>query len=91
MSLYDVHLVCRTALRDEAFREALNNDPAAALQGFDLSPSEHRALLAGDVGELYAEGAHEYVLMWLGRAQVLGLDIPEFMKRITAAEPHYVF
>jgi hypothetical protein len=91
MSLYDVHLVCRTALRDQEFCAALNSEPETALESFDLTPAERQALLEGDVGALYAAGAHEYVLMWLGRAQVLGLNIPEYMKRITAVAPHYIY
>ena len=91
MSVYDVHLVCRTALKDDAFREALSTGPEAALEGFDLTPTETDALLTGDVGALYAAGAHEYALMWLGRAGVLGLTVPEYMKRITAVSPHYVY
>ncbi len=91
MSLYEVHAICRTALKDEGFRDALNADPEATLDGFDLTPAEREALLTGDVAALYAQGAHEYALMWLGRAEVLGLTVPEYMKRITSAEPHYVY
>ena len=91
MSIYDVHAICRAALKDESFRTALNENPEAALRGFDLEPAEREALLTGDVAALYAMGAHEYVLMWLGRAEVFGLNIPTYMQRITQAEPHYIF
>lgn len=91
MSLYSVHSVCRAALKDERFRAALNRDPAGALQDFHLTEAEREALLAGDVAALYAQGAHEYALMWLGRAEVVGLTVPEFMRRITQAEPHYTY
>ncbi len=91
MSLYDVHSICRAALQDAAFRAALNADAESALDGFDLAPPERDALLAADVATLYALGAHEYVLMWLGRAEVLGLSVPEYITRITAATPHYIY
>lgn len=91
MSIYEVHTICRAALKDERFRAALNEDPEAALSGFDLEPRERDALLGGDVASLYAQGAHEYVLMWLGRAEVLGLNVPGYMQRITQAEPHYIY
>jgi hypothetical protein len=91
MSLYAVHSVCRAALNDEGFRQALNADPVAALARFDLTPQERDALLQGDVTALYGLGAHEYALMWLGRAEVLGLTVPEFAKRIKQAEPHYIY
>jgi hypothetical protein len=91
MSLYGVHSVCRDALKDTDFRAALNADPQAALAAYELTSSEREELIAGDVAALYAEGAHEYALMWLGRAEVFGLTVPEFAKRITKAEPHYVY
>jgi hypothetical protein len=91
MSLYGVHSVCRDALKDTDFRSALNADPQSALGLYDLTASERQELIAGDVAALYAEGAHEYALMWLGRAEVFGLTVPEYMKRITTAEPHYVY
>lgn len=91
MSIYEVHSICRAALKDESFRAALNENPEAALAGFDLQPAERQALLEGDVAALYAMGAHEYVLMWLGRAEVFGLSIPTYMQRITQAAPHYVY
>ncbi len=91
MSMYGVHSVCRDALKDTDFRAALAADPHAALAAYDLTPSERDELIAGDVAALYAQGAHEYALMWLGRAEVFGLTVPEYMKRITAAEPHYIY
>ncbi len=91
MSNYEVHMICRKALKDERFRTALAEDPAAALEQFDLSAGERDALLDGDVASLYAQGAHEYVLMWLGRAEVLGLTVPGFMQRISQAEPRYIY
>jgi hypothetical protein len=91
MSLYAVHSVCREALNNQGFRDALNADPGVALEGFDLTPREREALLEGDVESLYGLGAHEYALMWLGRAEVFGLTVPEFAKRIKQAEPHYIY
>jgi hypothetical protein len=91
MSLYAVHEICREALKNEAFRARLNEDPQGALRDFELSDAERDALVAGDVSSLYAMGAHEYALMWLGRAEVLGLTVPGYMQRITQAEPRYTY
>jgi Aromatic-ring-opening dioxygenase LigAB, LigA subunit len=91
VSLYAVHCVCRDALKDEHFRAALNDDPEAALETYELSDGEREALTAGNVARLYQAGAHEYALMWLGRAEVFGLTVPEYMKRITSTEPHYIY
>jgi hypothetical protein len=91
MSIYEVHAVCRAALKDETFRAALAEDPEAALDEFELDPAERHALLSGDVAQLYEQGAHEYVLMWLARAEVFGLTVPEYVKRITQATPHFIY
>ena len=86
-----MHSVCRAALKDESFRDALGQDAARALEPFDLSHRERSALMTGDVGWLYEQGAHEYALMWLGRAQVLGLTVPEYMRRITGVAAHFIY
>ena len=91
MSLYAVHQICRDALKDDQFRAALHEHPEEALQAYDLDAGERDDLLRGDVGDLYTKGAHEYALMWLARAEVLGLTIPVFMQRMTAAEPRYIY
>jgi hypothetical protein len=91
VSIYEVHAVCRAALQDEEFRAALVQDPETALDGFELDPAERDALLNGDVVELYEQGAHEYVLMWLARAEVFGLTVPEYVQRITQATPHFIY
>jgi hypothetical protein len=91
MGLYEVHSVCRAALKDKSFRAALNSEPDTVLHDFDLTVSEREALIAGDVAALYALGAHEYALMWLARAEVFSLTVPEYMRRITSAEPLYIY
>ena len=50
MSIYAVNKLCRDALHDVAFREALKRDPAATTARLSLSEEERTALLAGDVG-----------------------------------------
>lgn len=87
MSVYAVNLVGRRVIREPEFCARIAADPEAALAEFDLSGSERKALLAGDVARLYALGAHEYLLMGLGRRGVLGLDLPTFSDRIRQAEP----
>jgi hypothetical protein len=91
MSLYAVHSICRDAFKDESFQTRLKDDPEAALADRDLTPGEREALLAGDIARLYSWGAHEYVLTWLARAEVLGVDLPGFLQRIQQAEPRYIY
>lgn len=86
---YAVHCVCKRVATDEGFRAALREDPESVLAGLDLKESQRDALLRGDVAELYEAGAHEYVLMWLGRFEVLGLDLKTFMQRIQTARSRY--
>lgn len=87
MSVYAINLVARRTLREPEFARRLGEDPALALEQFDLQPEERDALLAGDVAALYAMGAHEYLLMGLARRGVLGLDLPTYSDRIRTAEP----
>lgn len=87
MSVYAINLVARRTLRDPDFARRLGDDPALALEQFDLAEEERDALLAGDVAALYAMGAHEYLLMGLARREVLGLDLPTYSDRIRTAEP----
>lgn len=91
MSVYAVNLVGRRTLKDAEFRQRLLDDPEAALGELDLSEGEREALLAGDVARLYEMGAHEYLLMGLGRCGVLGLDMPTYSERIRKASPRLVY
>jgi hypothetical protein len=85
MSIYEVNLVGRRVLHDPEFREQLRTNPESALSGLELADEERDALLAGEVGRLYALGAHEYLLMNLARYGVLGLDAVTFSDRIRGA------
>jgi hypothetical protein len=85
MSTYAVNKVCRDALRDAAFRAALQADPEAALRERDLSDAERRALLAGEVGTLYRMGAVAFLLAYLTRFELFGLTVPVYSERMRAA------
>jgi hypothetical protein len=84
MSTYAVNKLCRDALHDVAFREALKRDPAAALAPLALTDNERKALLTGDVAWLYQRGAHPYLLAYLLRWQLFGLTAPVFSERMRA-------
>jgi hypothetical protein len=85
MSVYAVNKLCRDALHDVAFREALKRDPAAAIAPLELTAEERAALLAGDVARLYRMGAHPYLLAYLTRWELFGLTVPIYSERIRAA------
>jgi hypothetical protein len=89
MSIYAVNKVCYRVVHEPDFRQALRDDPAAALRAATpaLSEEELTALLAGDVGRLSTMGANHFLLHQLGRFEVLGLDLPTYARRIRAAYP----
>jgi hypothetical protein len=88
MSIYAVNKLCRDALHDLAFREALRRDPQSAIAPLALTNDERVALLAGDVAWLYEHGAHPFLLAYLTRWDLFGLSVARYSERIrTAREP----
>jgi hypothetical protein len=87
MSIFAVNKLCRQALHDLAFREALKRDPTAAIAPLPLSEQERSALLAGDVAWLYEHGAHPFLLALLPRWDLFGLTAQSYSERIRSARP----
>jgi len=85
MSVYAIDKLCRDALHDLAFREALKRDPAAAIATRDLSDEEREALLAGDVARLYEWGCHPFLLAYLTRWDLFGITQKIYNERIHTA------
>jgi hypothetical protein len=86
MSIFAVNHLCREVLRDHAFRAAMKADAAKALQPLDLSDEERRALLAGDVGQLYRMGANAFLMNYLARFEVCGLNAATYNERMRAVK-----
>ena len=86
MSIYAVNKLCRRVVGEPGLVEALRADPDAALRAAQppLSDEERELLLAGDVGRLGRMGANFFLLHQLGRAEVLGLTLPDYAERIRA-------
>ena len=82
MSVYAVNHLCREVLRDHAFRAAMKADPAAAIAKYDLTEQERSALLAGDVATLYRLGVNAFLMGYLPRFEVCGLNLPIYNERI---------
>jgi Aromatic-ring-opening dioxygenase LigAB, LigA subunit len=82
MSVYAVNHLCREVLRDHAFRAAMKADPAAAIARYDLTDQERAALLAGDVATLYRLGVNAFLMGYLPRFEVCGLNLPIYNERI---------
>jgi hypothetical protein len=86
MSIFAVNHLCREVLRDHAFRAAMKADPAKALAGLDLTDEERRALVAGDVGALYRMGVNGFLMGYLARFEVCGLNVEIYNERMRAVK-----
>ena len=86
MSIFAVNHLCREVLRDHAFRAAMKADPAKALAPLDLTDEERRALIAGDVGALYRLGVNGFLMGYLARYEVCGLNIEIYNQRMRAVK-----
>ena len=87
MSVFAVNHLCRELLRDHAFRAAMKADPAAALARLNLTDAERQALLAGDVAALYRMGVNSFLMGYMPRFEVLGLNQQVYNERIRTAAP----
>ena len=86
MSIFAVNHLCRELLRDHAFRAAMKADPAKALAPLDLTEAERSALLAGDVGALFRMGANAFLMNYLPRFEVCGLNAESYNQRMRAVK-----
>jgi hypothetical protein len=87
MSIYNVNYLLRELLRDHAFRQAMKDDPAAALKHCDLTDEERRLLLAGDVAGLHRLGVNDFLMGYLPRFSICGLDPKTYGERISKEAP----
>jgi hypothetical protein len=86
MSIYAVNYLCREVLRDRAFRAAMKADPTQALAALDLTNDERRALITGDVGTLFRMGANAFLMGYLARFEVCGLNVEIYNQRMRAVK-----
>lgn len=84
MSIFAVNYLCREVLRDHAFRAAMKADPARALERLELTDDERRALVSGDVGTLFRMGANGFLMGYLARFEVCGLNVEIYNQRMRA-------
>lgn len=85
VSILAVNRLCRELLRDHAFRAAMKADPAVALQKYALTDQERAALLPGDVATLHHLGVNDFLMGYLARFEVCGLNSATYNERIRAA------
>jgi hypothetical protein len=87
MSVYSVNYLLRELLRDHDFRAAMKADPAKALAPLDLTEAERKAIMAGDVVALYKMGVNSFLMGYLPRFEVCGLNQQVYNERIRTAAP----
>jgi len=83
MSLYGVHKVCYLIETDMAFRKAMQDDPATALQAMPLTDEERRAFIEKNLATLYKMGVHTFLLSRLPRFDAMGITREEYIERMT--------
>jgi hypothetical protein len=88
MSILSVNRLCRDVMRDLTLRKRLQDDPQGTLAAYPhpLTDRERAALLAGDVGTLYRMGANTFLMGYLGRYKVFGLDATSYSERMRAMD-----
>jgi hypothetical protein len=85
MSIYLVNKLCHCVFHDVVLREAVKRDPQPAVADWPFSEAERKALLEGDVKQLYEWGAHPFLLAHLIRWELFGLTRPVYVERMRHA------
>jgi hypothetical protein len=62
----------------------MKRDPVQALAAKDLTDAERQALLAGDVGTLFRMGANAFLMAYMARFEVCGLNVEIYNQRMRA-------
>jgi hypothetical protein len=65
----------------------MKDNPAAALKKYDLTEEERRRLLAGDVAGLHRLGVNDFLMGYLPRFGICGLDPKAYGERISKEAP----
>ena len=88
MSIHAINRICHRVFHDEAFRDFVKRDPAAAIADLPLTDEERKLLLAGDVARLFEMGVQPFLLGNLSRWDLFGLTEQVYSERIrTAHDP----
>ena len=86
MSVLAVNRLLRDLLHNRDFRATMKADPAKALAGLDLTDAERTAILNGDVVALYNMGVNSFLMGYLPRFEICGLNVPLYNERIRTAK-----
>jgi hypothetical protein len=86
MSVLAVNRLLRDLLHNKEFRAAMKADPEKALAPLDLTDAERKAILEGDVVTLYKMGVNSFLMGYLPRFEICGMNPPIYNERIRTAE-----
>lgn len=88
MSILAVNRLCRDVMRDPNFRVELQRDPETTLAAYPepLTEEERAIVLAGDVGTLYQRGGNSFLMGYLARYKVFGLDMGIYSARMAGLD-----
>jgi hypothetical protein len=88
MSILAVNRLCRDIMRDAGLRQRLVEDPRAALDAYPhpIGAEQRAALLAGDVATLYHMGGNSFLMGYLARYKIFGLDTASYGERMRAVD-----
>jgi Aromatic-ring-opening dioxygenase LigAB, LigA subunit len=83
--VYLVNKLCHRVFHDVAFRDAVKRDPVAAIASWPFSDEVRKALMAGNVAQLYEWGAHPFLLAHFTRWELFGITRPLYNQRMQNA------
>ena len=72
--------------REHALQQQYRADAPGVLDRYALSEEERRALVAGDVGALYRMGVNGFLMGYLARYEVCGLNVEVYNQRMRAVK-----
>jgi Aromatic-ring-opening dioxygenase LigAB, LigA subunit len=85
MSLYQLNKIMYLLEVDSTFLAKMKADPPDAIKDMPLSEDERAAVIAGDVGKLYAMGVNCFMMDSIARHQLYGIDRQGYLDRVRAA------
>lgn len=87
MSLYQLSKVLYVLNRDDAAKRQWQTDPAALLEGYDLTEEERGAVLEHDIGLLYVLGVNGQILMHF--AALCGIAWADYLRLMREGVQQY--
>jgi len=80
VSLYQLSKFLYLLNRDEDLKARFRSDASAAIQSFELTDEERRAVMEPDIGLLYVLGVNGQILMHY--AAFCGVEWPDYLQRM---------